>query len=173
MEILRSREETINVKLLWLILGIFLIPALNSFEGLVGGVLELIGLPILSKLFLSVGFNSLILISLLVALFWIIRDRSPDMSVRSLTLNGFRILGVIFLATIIAGRIVNFLVLKNQSHQVDLMDDDQKYAYLHDSAKWYAVQAFLSTLGEIVLFIIYFVLLIRTDSQSPPTKHST
>jgi hypothetical protein len=128
MDILDSKHEIKNSKVLWLILGILLIPVFNSVDSLFARLFKISGFPIFTRIVLSVGLHTIIIVGLLASLFWIIRNwnvENPSMKV--LTLKHFRIYGLVFLAILLAGRVVSCSVIANIEEEMDLLEQSQRY----------------------------------------------
>ncbi len=167
MDIVDSRQEIKNSKLLWLILGILLIPVFNSVDSLVGGLFKIVGFSIMARVMLSTILQAFITLGLLAILFWIIRKwniESPPWTV--LTLKTFKTYGFIFLIIIVTGRVISFFVLKNIDNEIELIEESERYDVLRDSTYWHLASAIFSVVREILIFSIYFVVVLKNKSTS-------
>jgi hypothetical protein len=164
MDIIDSRPEIRNSKVLYLILGVLLIPVLNSVDSLAGGLFKMLGLSVISRFALSLAFQSAIILGLLGILVWIITNWHVEKPPKTaLTLKRFRTYGILFLIILVAGKIVSFFVLVNFSIELELLETSQRSDILRDSAYLHAASTILSTVREIVLFAMYFVIVFKNS----------
>lgn len=163
MEIVEPKKGVRNANILWIILGIFLFPTLDSLAGLMAGVLKILGLSIVSRAIFSVSFEGLIIVGLLYVLFWIIRHGSNDRenSFGDLTSRDFKIYGFILLLIIVAGRTVSFFDLKNLPDEVEQMESGYSLDLINQITYLGFASTIMSSFRQIILFVIFFVIVFK------------
>lgn len=168
MELVDSKQGIKNSKLLWLMIGIFLIPTLNAFESLIGGLLKILGVTIIPRLIFSVSLDGLIVLILLSLLIWIIKKWSIENkeAAQVITLKNFRTYGLVCLLIIIVGRTTSYFVLTNLNKEIDLLDNAQRHEIRDDAVYLELADAILIQTREVVIFIIYFVIVFKNKKSN-------
>jgi hypothetical protein len=161
-----SRDEIIHSKLLFIILGILLVPVVNSIDDLLMGVYRLLGLSIKSLLISSIGFHGLIIGMLTIVMVYILRNSKiePKLHDGLFKLKTFRIGGVAFLLVILGGGIANIYNGKYLG-KMDLSKVDSGGLEMTDILNLTLVQTGLRILSGILIFSIYFVITFSRRSR--------
>ena len=158
-----SKHGIRNADILLVILGTFVFPMLNSFDGLVTAILKMLGFPIVSWSIFSVSFNGLIIFGLLYLLSWIYKNWSNDSEklVKVLTLRKFRNYGLILLLVIIVDRTILFFVLKNLPDEGGQMESNNSFDIMRQITYLSLADTIMSALREVLLFVIFFVIVFK------------
>lgn len=167
MELIDSKEDIKNSKLLWLIIGVFSIPTFNAFNGLIEGLLKVLGVSIIPRLVLSVSLDGLIVVSFLSILIWIIKNWNNEntLTAKFITLKHFRKYGFICLFIIIAGRTSNYFLLTSLDKEIDLLDNSQRHEIRDEAVYLQLTDAILRQIRELTILIIYFVIVFKNKQS--------
>jgi hypothetical protein len=161
-----SRDEIIHFKLLFIILGILLVPVVNAIDDLLMGIYRLFGLSIKSLLISSIGFHGLIIGMLTIVLVYILRNSKiePKLHKGLFKLKTFRIAGVVFLLVILSGVISNIYNGKYLK-EMDVSKVDSGGLEMTDILNLTITQTGLRILSGILIFSIYFVITFSRRSR--------
>ena len=155
MNELESRQ--INSGILWLLIGVFLIPTINGIGGLLNGLLKLTGLSITHRLITLIVYDSIILIGLLVVIVLILRNGTAIYSKYfDLSFKRIRIYGLACLVIIIAGRVTGYFALTGITEEMKLLESDKMYDLLRESSYYRVAWGFMTTTRDVFLFIAFF-----------------
>lgn len=160
MDELESRQ--INSRILWLLLGVFLIPTINGIGGLLNGVFKLTGLSITHRLITLIVYDSVILIGLLVVIVLFLRNGTIRYSKYfDLSSKRMRIYGLACLVIIIAGRVTNYFILTEVTEEMKLLESDKMYDLLKESSYYYLTSVITTATREVLLFIAFFATAVK------------
>ncbi len=168
MELIDSKDGIKNSKLVWLIAGILLMPLLNGIETLLGGVLKLLGVSVIPRLFISFSLQVIIVLSLLSLLVWIVKNWNSQKSSTSklITLNNFRLYGFICLVVISAGRVTSYFVLTNLNKELELLDKSQRHDIMANLLNLQIASFAFTHTKEIIIFMIYFIIIYKNKTTA-------
>lgn len=163
MELIDSKHDIKNSKLIWLITGIFLIPTLNAFKNLIGGSLKMLGVTIIPRATVLVSTDGLTALTLLGLLIWMLKKwgTKNKEATKLVTLKNFRIYGLICLLVIIAGRATDYFASTDLNKEINLLDNAQRYEIRNNAVYLELVDAILIQTREIILLIIFFVIVFK------------
>lgn len=171
MDLVDSKQDVKNSKLLWLITGIFLIPTLNALKNLIGGSLKMLGVTIIPRATVLVSTDGLTVLTLLGLLIWILKRWSikNKEATQLITLKNFRIYGLVCLLIIIAGRTTGYFASTNLNKEIDLLDNAQRYEIRDNAVYLELADAILIQTREIILLIIFFVIVFKNKKSNSIT----
>lgn len=162
MHLIDQRKEIRNSTILFLILGTLIIPVFNSIDNLIDTTLKVLGLSIMTRLYVHTLLQSVSVIGLFALLIWVIRSWNVQTpAITFFTLKNLRNCGLIFLALLIVSKTVRFLLYEDTNREFNLLEESQRIEILTTSVYWYGVVTFIKPLREILLFTIYFIILSK------------
>jgi hypothetical protein len=152
----------INSGILWLLLGVFLIPTINGIGGLLNGLLKLTGLSITHRLITLIIYESVILLGLFVVIVLILRNGSTKYSKYfDLSFKRIKAYGLVCLITIIAGRVTSYFVLTDVTEEMKLLESEKMYDLLRESSYYHLTSVIMTATREVFLFIAFFAAVIK------------
>lgn len=159
MEIIGIKNEFKNSKVLLVVLGTFLIPVLNSIDSLLSGLFKILGLSIKHLLIASISLHGLIIVSLMVGLYWIISSprKSNKQAKIILSLRALKIWGLTSIILLIASAAFNIYFKLHGDKTPDVSQINDSFTPF-DLANLTMTQTGLSTLRNILLLLIYFII---------------
>ena len=160
-----DRDKANNSKLLLIVLGILVVPAVNSIDELIMVLYQLLGLSIKSLILSSIAFHALIIGVLTLVLARIFTNSKADqIPERLLTLGTLRIYGLSFFLLVIAGRIAGIYNEKYLEKR-DLSKLDLGGLEMADILYLTMTQTGLRILSGVLVFGIYFVIVFSRRSR--------
>ncbi len=167
MNQIQTSREVKNSNILFFILGVLLVPAINSLENIIFELAKSLFtlLPIKPLLIISILVHGLILISVIILLIRILqRNKTPMLNVSHKTLQ---IIGAVFALLILISSIISLYTKTNFSKEIDLpriKDIDMKdFAYLS------LILNGLSFARNILLIATFLVIVFKREKHEPPT----
>lgn len=165
INLFNSRDEANNSKLLLIVLGILVVPAVNSIDELIMVLHRLLALSIKSLIISSIAFHALIIGVLTIVLVRIFTNsKMEQLPQRLLTLGTLRIYGLSFFLLVIAGRIAS-VYNEKYLEKLDLSKVDSGGLEMADILYLTITQTGLRILSGVLVFGIYFVIVFSRRSR--------
>lgn len=158
-------SNTYNV--LWLLIGVFLFPAIRSIESLIIGFLKLLGVSNVSAVICAIIFYGLVSLGLLYILIWVVKNWTTEKgrSFLALSLKSIKKLGLIVLLMAVVGRVMSFFNLETVSGELDLMDADRIIDMQYSMNILFIINSIISLFRDLLLFLIFIVIIFKTGNR--------
>ena len=139
----------------------------HALDGLVGGLLKVLGITILPRLIVSISLDGLIFLVFISLLIWVIKNWNNEsiQPTKLITLKHFRICGFICLFIIIAGRTSNYFLLTSLDKEIDLLDNSQRHEIRDEAVYLELTDAILRQIRELTILIMYFVIVFKNKQS--------
>jgi hypothetical protein len=168
MNLIETGPEVKNSKLLFLLLGMLIIPVINAVDSLLTDIFRVTfsTLPLKSLLTVSITFHGLILLSLTYILIMIIRQTTVDGPRVLVSKKTFQTVGISFIIIIVLSRVIHLLVKPEHGDTIDL--SKVYYADTTDLAYLYLIQGGLIFLRNVIVFVTFFLAIYKQiDNREP------
>lgn len=158
MNLINTREDVKNLKLIFLFLGMLLILVIGAVDNLLTNTFKVAFsiLPLKSLLVVSITFHGLILISLIYGIIAIIRSTISGIPKVSISLKALKAIGISFILIILLSSALNLYAKTYFNQEIGL---SKVYIDSADLVYLTMVQSGLIFMRNIILFISFFLLL--------------
>lgn len=161
MNLIDTRTEIKNSNLLFLLLGMLLIPVIGAVDNIVTNTFRVAFsiLPMKPLLGVSIAFHGLILVLLMYVLVSIIKPTTSESSRIFISTNTLKTIGISFIVILLLSTALNLYVKTYYNQTIDL----SKIQYIDSADLVYLalIQSGLILTRNIILFFSFFLIIYK------------